>query len=69
MQNQGNNAGSASALIGVSMFSLGAISVPLTGLKGTSSLSMALTILGCYTLAILCFTLLTKKDPVGKALV
>lgn len=67
MQNQGNNAGSASALIGVSMFSLGAISVPLTGLKGTSSLSMALTILGCYTLAILCFTLLTKKDPAGKA--
>lgn len=61
MQSQGDNAGSASALIGVTMFSLGAISVPLTGLNGTSALSMALTILGSYSMAILCFSLLTKR--------
>lgn len=61
MQSQANSAGSASALIGMTMFTLGAISVPLTGLKGTSTLSMACTILGCYLLAILCFTLLVRR--------
>ncbi|WP_425591527.1 multidrug effflux MFS transporter [Brenneria roseae] len=52
MQSQGDKAGSASALIGVSMFALGAISVPLTGLNGTSALSMALVIVICYALSI-----------------
>ncbi|RYM75484.1 multidrug effflux MFS transporter [Serratia liquefaciens] len=61
MQSQGDKAGSASALIGVSMFALGACSVPLTGLGGTSSVSMALTIVGCYTIAILLFKLLVRK--------
>ncbi|MDW5500627.1 multidrug effflux MFS transporter [Pseudomonas lundensis] len=61
MQSQGDKAGSASALIGVSMFALGACSVPLTGLGGTSSVSMALTIVGCYAIAILLFTLLVRK--------
>lgn len=61
MQSQGKSAGSASALIGMTMFTLGAISVPLTGLNGTSAFSMAYTIFGCYLLAILCFTLLVRK--------
>jgi len=61
MQSQGDKAGSASALIGVSMFALGACSVPLTGLGGTSSMSMALTIVGCYAIAILLFKLLVRK--------
>ena len=61
MQSQGDKAGSASALIGVSMFALGACSVPLTGLGGTSSVSMALTIVGCYALAIVLFKLLVRK--------
>ncbi|CAI2512541.1 multidrug effflux MFS transporter [Serratia proteamaculans] len=61
MQSQGDKAGSASALIGVSMFALGACSVPLTGLGGTSSVSMALTIVGCYAVAITLFTLLVRK--------
>ncbi|HCT7983638.1 TPA: multidrug effflux MFS transporter [Serratia liquefaciens] len=61
MQSQGDKAGSASALIGVSMFALGACSVPLTGLGGTSSVSMALTIVGCYAIAILQFKLLVRK--------
>ncbi|CAI1103919.1 multidrug effflux MFS transporter [Serratia quinivorans] len=61
MQSQGDKAGSASALIGVSMFTLGACSVPLTGLGGTSSVSMALTIVGCYAVAITLFKLLVRK--------
>lgn len=61
MQSQGKRAGSASAVIGVTMFTLGAISVPVTGLGGTSVLTMTLTIFGCYLLAIVMFLLLAKK--------
>ncbi|AXW88447.1 Bcr/CflA family drug resistance efflux transporter [Lonsdalea britannica] len=61
MQSQGNQAGSASALIGLSMFALGALSVPLTGLAGTSATSMALVMLGCYGLAVLSYVLLVVK--------
>ncbi|WP_395858536.1 multidrug effflux MFS transporter [Affinibrenneria salicis] len=61
MQSQGKQAGSASALIGVSMFALGAISVPLTSIGGTSALSMALIILLCYGLAIALFLCLTRS--------
>jgi len=63
MQSQGGNAGSASALLGVSMFALGAISVPFTGIGGTSALSMGLTIMGCYALAIIMFTTLVRRTP------
>lgn len=61
MQSQGKNAGSASAIIGVGMFTLGALSVPFTGIGGTSVLTMGLTIWGCYMIAILIFTLMAKK--------
>ncbi|EHD20811.1 MULTISPECIES: multidrug effflux MFS transporter [Brenneria] len=61
MQSQGDKAGSASALLGVSMFTLGAISVPLTGLHGMSALSMALTIVVCYALAIGSFALFARQ--------
>lgn len=61
MQSQGDKAGSASALLGVSMFTLGAVSVPLTGLFGTSALSMALVIAICYALAIASFVLLARR--------
>lgn len=61
MQSQGKNAGSASALIGVCMFALGSISVPISGLGGTSALSMGLTILGCYAIAITLFITLVRK--------
>lgn len=60
MQSQGKNAGSASALLGVCMFALGAASVPLTGLGGTSALSMAVTICGCFFIAIVTFVLLAR---------
>ena len=61
MQSQGHRAGSASAVIGVTMFTLGAISVPVTGIGGTSVLSMTATIFGCFMLAIATFLLLAKK--------
>ncbi|MFS2223704.1 multidrug effflux MFS transporter [Pantoea sp. B65] len=61
MQSQGHRAGSASAVIGVTMFSLGGISVPVTGIGGTSVLTMTMTIFSCYLLAIIMFTLLAKK--------
>ena len=43
MQSQGKNAGSASALLGVCMFALGALAVPVTGFGSMPALSMALT--------------------------
>ncbi len=61
MQSQGHRAGSASAVIGVTMFTLGGISVPVTGIGGTSVLTMSATIFGCYMLAILMFNLLAQK--------
>jgi len=61
MQSQGHRAGSASAVIGVTMFTLGGISVPVTSIGGTSVMTMAATIFGCYTLAIIMFTLLARK--------
>ena len=48
-------------LIGVHV-RLGACAVPLTGLGGTSGLSMALTIVGCYAIAILLFGLLVAAN-------
>ncbi|MDU5782155.1 MAG: multidrug effflux MFS transporter [Pantoea sp.] len=61
MQSQGHHAGSASAVIGVCMFSFGAISVPVTGMGGTSLVSMTATIFGCFMLAILMFIFLAQK--------
>jgi len=61
MQSQGKNAGSASALLGVCMFALGAIAVPITGMGSMPALSMALTILGCYAIAIALFVILVRK--------
>jgi DHA1 family bicyclomycin/chloramphenicol resistance-like MFS transporter len=67
MQSQGKNAGSASALLGVCMFALGAASVPLTGLGGTSALSMAVTICGCFFIAIVIFVLLARPAFAGQS--
>ncbi|WP_075181649.1 multidrug effflux MFS transporter [Pantoea sp. 1.19] len=64
MQSQGERAGSASALIGVTGFTLGGVAVPLTSLGGTSLLSMSLTLFGCYLLAMLTFRLLARQ-PTG----
>jgi len=61
MQSQGKNAGSASALLGVCMFALGALAVPVTGFGSQPALSMGLTILGCYAIAILMFMMLVRR--------
>lgn len=61
MQGQGNLAGSASALIGTSLFMLGAVSTPLTGINGTSAFSMALVIFICYALAGATFLLVRRS--------
>jgi len=66
MQSQGRNAGSASALIGVCMFALGSVSVPISGLGGTSALSMGVTILGCYAIAITLFITLVRKHSAAE---
>ncbi|GAB7194172.1 hypothetical protein OS31_37190 [Dickeya oryzae] len=67
MQSQGDKAGSASALIGLNMFVFGALSVPFTGLGGsTSALSMALVILGCYLLAVTAYLLLSPQPLARK---
>jgi len=65
MQSQGKNAGSASAIIGVGMFALGALSVPFTGIGGTSVVTMGLTIWGCYMIAIMIFTFVVAKRPLS----
>ncbi len=61
MQSQGHRAGSASAILGVIMFTLGGIAVPVTGIGGTSVLTMTATIFGCYLLAIIMFLFLAQK--------
>ncbi|ARU93812.1 multidrug effflux MFS transporter [Tatumella citrea] len=61
MQSQGKRAGSASAVIGVTMFTLGSLSVPVTGIGGTSVFSMTATIFGCFVLAILMFIFVAKR--------
>ena len=61
MQSQGHRAGSASAILGVTMFTLGGIAVPVTGIGGTSVLTMTATIFGCYLLAIMMFLFLAQK--------
>lgn len=61
MQSQGQRAGSASAVIGVTMFSLGSIAVPISGLGGTSLVSMSGTIFSCFILAIMMFVFVAKQ--------
>ncbi|MEA9390564.1 multidrug effflux MFS transporter [Acerihabitans sp. TG2] len=66
MQTQRNNAGSASAMIGVAMFALGALSVPISGIGGTSVLTMAMTIWGCHIIAIILFFTLVRKKVISE---
>lgn len=45
--------GTASALIGMSMFIFGGISAPLSGLGGETMLKMSLTVALCYMAALI----------------
>ncbi len=59
MQNQGNSAGSASALLGLLPLTLGALASPLVGLgSGTTAIPMSIVIFGAELLAVLLFLLL-----------
>jgi MFS transporter, DHA1 family, multidrug resistance protein len=55
-------AGSASALLGVSQFVIGAAAAPLVGLGGATALPMAVVIAGLGVLAVLSFLLLARRS-------
>ncbi|WP_042168975.1 Bcr/CflA family multidrug efflux MFS transporter [Paenibacillus gorillae] len=62
MQNQGQSAGSASALIGLLSFVFGGCMAPLVGLGGSgTALPMGIVIASVNVLAVLCYTLLVKR--------
>ncbi|EIV8404046.1 multidrug effflux MFS transporter [Escherichia coli] len=63
MQSQGDNSGTASAWMGMMMFAMGGISAPLTGINGTSGISMATVIFFSYLFAFLIF--LYGKNNLG----
>lgn len=63
MQNQGANAGSAAALIGLLPFLLGATVAPLVGIGGgQTALPMGIVIAACNVIALSAYRLLVKKD-------
>ncbi|MUT66575.1 multidrug effflux MFS transporter [Paenibacillus sp. NEAU-GSW1] len=62
MQNQGNLAGSASALIGLLSFVFGGFMAPLVGLGGSgAALPMAIVIAAVNCAAVLCYALLVRR--------
>lgn len=62
MQNQGQHAGSASALLGLLPFILGAIAAPLVGLGGSqTALPMAIVIACCGVFAVIVFVIFSRK--------
>lgn len=62
MQNQEKSAGSASALLGIMPFVMGAIVAPLVGIGGShTALPMGVIIAIADVGAIVCYTLLTRK--------
>jgi DHA1 family bicyclomycin/chloramphenicol resistance-like MFS transporter len=60
------SAGSASALLGLSQFILGAAAAPLVGLGGASALPMAIVMAACSLLAVLGFLVLARRSA-GRA--
>ncbi|MEC1259111.1 multidrug effflux MFS transporter [Bacillus swezeyi] len=62
MQSQGKSAGSASALLGLLTFILGAAAAPLVGIAGShTALPMAVVIVFCSISALTCFKVLIRK--------
>ncbi|KWX76297.1 multidrug effflux MFS transporter [Paenibacillus jilunlii] len=62
MQDQGDSAGSASALLGLLPLLLGSCAAPLVGLGGSeTALPMAMVIAGAGVCSILCFLLLCRQ--------
>jgi DHA1 family bicyclomycin/chloramphenicol resistance-like MFS transporter len=61
MQAQGQHSGTASAFLGTLMFIMGGVSAPLTGIGGTSFISMGVVLGGSYLLALLSYVLIARK--------
>ncbi|WP_106768706.1 multidrug effflux MFS transporter [Paenibacillus faecalis] len=63
LQNYGHAAGSASALLGLLSYILGALIMPLVGIMGSgTAIPMGLVIIGADLGAILCYLLLVSKN-------
>ena len=62
MQQLHKNAGVGSAILGTTMFAFGGISSPLTGINGTSLLSMAIVVFICYALGALSWFFIVKPN-------
>jgi DHA1 family bicyclomycin/chloramphenicol resistance-like MFS transporter len=61
------SAGSASALLGLAQFAVGAAAAPLVGLGGASALPMAIVMSSCSVLAVLGFLLLARRPAMHAA--
>jgi DHA1 family bicyclomycin/chloramphenicol resistance-like MFS transporter len=62
LANHPRTAGSASALIGVLQFAIGAVAAPFAGVGGTSTaLPMALVIAALSSIALLAYLVLARK--------
>jgi MFS transporter, DHA1 family, multidrug resistance protein len=60
LADQADNAGAASALIGVTQFLIGGLSAPLAGSGGSSALPMAILMASAAVLAAACYLVLTS---------
>jgi MFS transporter, DHA1 family, multidrug resistance protein len=60
LADQADNAGAASALIGVTQFLIGGLTAPLAGSGGSSALPMAVLMAGLTVLSVLVFALMTR---------
>lgn len=61
MQTQEQHSGTASAFLGTLMFLMGGVSAPLTGIGGTSFISMGVVLAASYLLALLSYVLIARK--------
>lgn len=62
MQTQGRSAGSASALLALMPFLLGAVAAPIVGIGGSkTAMPMAIVITFCSFAAFLCYWTLVRK--------
>jgi len=61
MQQLHKNAGVGSAVLGATMFAFGGISSPLTGINGTSLVSMSIVVFVCYCLGALSWFFIARS--------
>ena len=67
LEGDSSTAGSASALLGLAQFAIGAISAPLVGVAGTdTAVPMAVVIATCGLGAVASFCLLVRREHIGR---